>query len=753
MRGSSLIGCCSRLAIFAAAMSGAAMSSAQEIAAQGTTANAESADDIVVTAQKREERLQDVPISIRAIGAKELGRLGEGSLQGFAGFAPSLNLVEQGPSRTQITIRGVSTGDLRFDRPELRETVGLYLDETPISTQIVSPNLGLLDIERIEVLRGPQGTLYGAGSLSGTIRMITRRPDLDAVSGNVSASGSYTEHGGFNYETTGVLNVPLATDVAGIRAAGFYRYQDGFIDNITTGRDNINDTREYGGRLSLRVLPTTRLTVDGTLVYQRTKLGGDFSFREEAGDLKETTTIREPSASRLFISALTLGYDLGPVSLTSITSYFRKRTTFDLNAGGFSEFITGVEDDIDGPTRTQFRQNEFTQELRLSSVGEGMLTYTVGGFYQNQDNGFSQSVDFPGIDAAGGFDSTAFGARRDQVFGSNIILKTRQIAVFGEATLAIVPQLQVTLGGRYFDVRQNSSTFFFGILSASPGTRDAFRFKENGFNPKVNVTYKVTPDHLVYAEASKGFRLGGTNEPIPASICGGDLAALGFSEPPPSFESDTLWNYEAGAKTSWAGGRLTVNAAVYRIDWKKPPLAADLRCGFSTLINAGKFKITGAELDIEARPIDGLVLRGGAAYNRGQLAGDLPVLGGIDGDRIPQTPKWTLNASGDYDFPLVSGGSRGFVHLDWRYVGNRVTLFPNSPNYSGFFRLPSYNLVGFRAGATLGRWTVEAFVDNVFDERAILNKTNFARAFDENPGTAIYTNRPRTGGLKASLPF
>ena len=740
---------CSQLALVALSMSIGTAGSAQDVTAAADGAGA--AEDIVVTAQKREERLQDVPISIRALGSKEIGRLGEGNLQGFSGFVPSLNLIEQGPSRTQITMRGVSTGDLRFDRPELRETVGLYLDETPISTQIVSPNLGLLDIERIEVLRGPQGTLYGAGSLSGTIRMITRKPELDSVSGSASATGSVTRFGGFNYETTGVLNVPLVADLAAIRAAGFYRYQDGFIDNITTGEDNINDTRDYGGRLSLRVVPTPEFTIDGTLVYQRTTQGGDFSFRAEEGDLEETTTIEEPSASRLFIGVLTLGYDAGWATLTSVTSYFRKRSEFALNAGGFSEFITGVEDDIDGPTTTFFRQNEFTQELRLSSA-LGRLTYTIGGFYQHQDNGFSQSADLPGIDAAGGFDSTDFGARPDQVFGSDITLKTRQIALFGEATFKVIESLELTLGGRYFDVRQDSSTFFFGVLSASPGERNDFRFSEDGFNPKVNLTYRVTPDHLVYVQASKGFRLGGTNQPIPASICGQELADLGFSSPPDSFKSDSLWNYEAGAKTSWADGRFTANAAVYRIDWTNPPLAVDLRCGFSTLINAGKFRINGAEMDLEARPVPGLVLRGGGAYNNGRLVGDLPVLGGLDGDRVPQTPRWTLNASGDYDFAL-GADSRGFVHANWRYVGDRYTLFPNSPNYSGVFRLPAYHLVGIRAGALFGRWSVEAFVDNLFDERAVLNQTAFARAFDENPGTAIYTNRPRTGGVKASIAF
>lgn len=364
-------------------------------------------------------------------------------------------------------------------------------------------------------------------------------------------------------------------------------------------------------------------------------------------------------------------------------------------------------------------------------------------------------MDFPGIDAAGGFDGVDFGARPDQVFGSNIQLDAKQYSLFGEASLDLTDRLAVTVGGRYFSVKQNSDTLFFGVLAATPGISESFKFKEDGFNPKINLSYKLSDDQLVYAQAAKGFRLGGTNQPVPQAPCGAELAALGFDQPPPSFASDTLWNYEVGAKTSLAGGRITANAALYYIDWKKPPLAVDLQCGFSTLINAGQFKIYGAELDLEARPAEGVVLRAGAAYNHGELSGALPVLGGIDGDRVPQTPKWTFNASADYDFPLAIGGdgTRGFVHVDYRFVGNRVTNFPGSPNYSGYFRLPSYNLVGFRAGATLGGVTLEAFLDNAFDERAVLNETRFVRAYDENPGTAIYTNRPRTGGIKASVAF
>ena len=712
-------------------------------------------EEIVVTAQKREQSVQDVPISLRVLSEKELGRLGADSMADFAGFVPALELVGQGPSRTQVTMRGVTTGDLRFDRPQIRETVGLYLDESPISTQVVSPDLGLLDIERIEVLRGPQGTLYGAGSLSGTVRMITRKPNTRDFELRGGLTVSDTHKGTTNYAGDVVLNVPLSADVAGLRFVGAYKDDGGYIDNRSTGRDNINDLKQASGRLALRVTPSERLTVDASVTAQDTDLGGDFSYRLEAGDLIELTPQREPASSDVFLPSVVVNYDAGPVVLTSVTSYFRKNSKFELNAGGFPPLLLGGPTEIDGAVITEFQQREWSQELRVTSAGDDRLQYTVGVFLQRQDNGFGQDLTYPGIDDALGAPGSDFQAKPDQVFNSDIELLTKQYALFGEATLDVTDALSLTLGGRAFRADQDSTVRFVGLLAVPRVGTTKFSTNEDGFNPKFNVTYRLTGDDLVYAQAAKGFRLGGTNEPVPDTLCADDLANLGFASAPESFESDSLWNYEIGAKTSWAGGRLLLNAAAYVIDWEKPPLAVDLLCGFSTIVNAGAFDINGAEFDLEARPIEGLTLRLGGAYNDGRLNGDLPPLGGVDGDRIPMSPRTTFNASVDYDFPLPAAGAdaSAFVHANFRYVDDRVTLFPANPSYVGYFDLPSYELVGLRAGLQWERWSVEAFADNVFDERPNLNQTLFYRAFDKIPGTAIVTSRPRTIGLRLAFTY
>jgi iron complex outermembrane recepter protein len=712
-------------------------------------------EEIIVTAQKREQSLQDVPISIRALSEKELGRLGANGLQDFAGFAPSLSMIGQGPIRAQVTIRGVSTGDLRFDRAQIRETVGLYLDETPISTQVVSPDLGLLDIERIEVLRGPQGTLYGAGSLSGTVRLITRKPNLQEMETRGDATVLNTAKGTTGYGLSSVINVPLSTDVAGFRLAVSHRDEGGYIDNLTTGRDDINDLQQTGARASLRVLPNDRLTLDASLVHQKTELGGDFSYRAEAGDLNELTPSEEPSESKVLLPSLVVSYDFDSVVLTSATSFFRKDTSFRLNSGGFAPLLVGGPTTIDGDVVTQFEQREISQEIRLASNALDGWSYTVGAFYQDQDNGFGQDLTFSGIDAALGLSGPDFGAAPDQVYVSDISLRTRQYSLFGEVSFELTERLAATVGGRAFRVEQDSDVWFAGLLAVPRVGTEHFALEEDGFNPKVNLTYRLSDDALVYAQAAKGFRLGGTNEPVPEAQCSGDLADLGFTRAPRSFESDSLWNYEAGAKTALLDGRLTLNGAAYVIDWKRPPLGVDLLCGFSTIVNAGAFGIAGAEVDLEARPVSGLTLRAGGAYNRGELDGDLPPLGGQDGDRIPMTARLTYNASVDYEFPLpVGGGSvEGFVHLDYRYTGDRVTLFPANPSYVGYYKLPAYDLVGVRGGVAWDHWSVELFVDNVLDERAELNRTDFYRGFDTIPGTAIVSNRPRTYGLKVAFAY
>jgi outer membrane receptor protein involved in Fe transport len=297
-------------------------------------------------------------------------------------------------------------------------------------------------------------------------------------------------------------------------------------------------------------------------------------------------------------------------------------------------------------------------------------------------------------------------------------------------------------------------TDFRGSLNGGT-TINNFRQKDQGFNPKFNLAYQHDRDDMVYAQAAEGFRLGGTNENIPSAACSAELAANGLPNQPEAFKSDSLWSYELGAKTSLAGGALFVSGAAYQIDWKRPPQSVDLGCGFSTIVNAGAYKVRGIEFDIEFRPAKGWIVRGGGGYNDGRLVGDLLLVGGADGNRVPQTPRTTFNVAIDRDFAftLAKHPVRSFMHADYRYVGERVTLFPGSTSLTGYYSLPAYGVLNLRTGISWDKVSLELFAENALDKRAVMNKTGFARAFSDIAGVAVYSNRPRTLGMKLGAQF
>src|SRR5262245_45177824 len=273
-------------------------------------------EEIIVTASKRAESIQDVPLSIRALGDEELRRMGADSLEDYAGVTPGLQLTGT-RSNSQIIVRGVTTGPVNHDQTEIKETVGVYLDETPIAVQRYSPNLKLFDLERIEVLRGPQGTLYGAGSMAGAIRMITRKPQLDRFAAETRAMVSSTEDGGMSDSFDGMVNMPLIEDVLGIRAVGFYRDVGGYIDNIAIGDDDSNSELSRGGRLAARWTPNEDLTVDSLVFFQQSDFRAISQYAAEAGELDTYVAEREPIHDRNLIASLSATQQLAPFDLTA----------------------------------------------------------------------------------------------------------------------------------------------------------------------------------------------------------------------------------------------------------------------------------------------------------------------------------------------------------------------------------------------------------------------------------------------------
>ena len=718
---------------------------AQTAAPTSGSSQADQADDngaIVVTARKRTESVQKIPESIRAITAQDLQRLGADSLEGYAGVTPSLQLTGT-RAATQVVVRGVTTGPVNQDQSQIKETVGIYLDETPIAVQRYNPNLRLFDIERIEVLRGPQGTLYGAGSMAGAIRMITKKPQARSVEAEVEASAATVTHGSEDYSLDGMVNLPLVSDVLAIRAVGSYRRDAGYIDNISRDVSDANSGDAYVGRVALRYTPKSPFSLDTMLLWQDTKYRTASTYAAEAGLLKANAVQFEPSHDRLFIASATGRYEGGFGDITVVGSYLRKKYSYDIEAGSFPSFVTGGHEDLGAVADNYSNQRNYSIEARLASKPDSKLRWIVGAFYQHSKNAFGQDATVPGVDAISGIDSTQFGADPDQLYFSAIDIREKQLALFGEVSVPITEKLTLSLGGRQFFAWQNSSVDFEGIFAFPNIGVTRAKNREDGFNPKVNLSYEIDNDRLLYVQASKGFRLGGTNEPVPQPLCTADLQARGFDEAPTSFKSDSLWNYEAGAKTSWLGRRLTINASVYRIDWKSPQVTAQLACGFNVFVNAGGLRIHGAELETSVRPVDGLTLTAGGAYTDSQLTSDLPFVNGNKGDHAPYTPRWTFNTSADFRQNL-SDELEAFAFINYQHTGRRNQNF--NPLDPANVVLPAYGSLNARIGLNSDRWSVELFGQNLTNSLGELNRR--FTPFSYIPATLVTVVKPRTVGVK-----
>ena len=722
---------------------------AQE-AAPGSEADAGEAtgNEIVVTARKRTETLQDIPSSIAALGAEQLGKLGADSLEEFAGQTPGLSLTGN-RANSQIVLRGVTTGPVNQDQAEIKETVGLYLDESPIAVQRFSPNLKLYDLDRVEVLRGPQGTLYGAGSMAGAIRLITRKPDASAFEASAKGQLALIDHGGTTRTIDAMVNIPVVTDVLAVRAVGFYKHNAGFIDNVVTGENNVNSEVSKGGRIAARITPGPATTIDAMLSYQHSRHNARSVYAEEAGYLNTTVAVNEPYVDKNLTAALTVNQEFDPFDVTLVGSYRNKKLNYLIETGSFVSFVAPNYRDLPlGVIRNSADQEDYSAELRLASKADSPVQWTIGAFYEDKANAFAQNLTVAGVDASGGFDSTTFGAAKDQLYVSAIDLKERQVAIFGEVVVPVGDHLKATVGGRYFDAKQRSSVRFGGIFADPNIGTFPFRNSESGFNPKFNLSYEFDRDHMIYAQAAKGFRLGGTNEPVPATSCAADLAARGLAKAPDSYKSDSLWNYEVGAKTSWLDRALTVNVSAYHIDWKNPQVTAQLGCGFNIFVNAGGLKIDGGELETVIRPTDGLTIRGGFGYTNSRLTEDLAFVSGRKGDHAPFVPKWTMSGSIDYTHDL-SDDLEGFVFLS--YQGNDVRNTRFNPTLAANSRLPAYDIINARVGVTADRWSLELFVENLGNSRGLTNRNFYPFALTAMTQMEVVT--PRTIGIDVSAKF
>jgi outer membrane receptor protein involved in Fe transport len=737
-------------------------------------ARSDQMQSVTVTAQKRKEDASKVPISMSVLGGEELQAQHITDITDVTRAVPNVSFSSQGlggagPGLSNIEMRGVASS-------AGSNTTGIYLDDVSMTTRNIF-SLGaaepkFFDLERIEVLRGPQGTLYGAGSMGGTVKFISNQPDLRESTTNLTSEVSSTQGGGVNYQLTAVHNAPLIPGELAVRIGVLQGRTSGYIDQVDSSghqvASNINWERDSVLRLGVKWRPTAQLNIAPSLFYQEVHTGDiDASYLDLAPN-KTSKTVREPGVDKLTVPSVTVGYDFGQTNLTSVSSYFQRifNRTQDgtaVNSEYIGSVLNGLPDSPVGlgdavgvlPSAVLLNNRvfQFSQELRLASKDyapdESPLTWIVGTYFSNlrtalYDNepvyGITDTFASFGADPA---DPNLLGSAtpNDMVYQSLRRYKTTQSALFGEAIYHFTPSFYGTVGARYIKSKDSlvqDLNYYFAdgpqhIQREASGT---------AVTPKFALTWEVNHNQTVYANAAKGARLGSENRFIPTGVCGQDLKNQGLTDGvPPSYGPDSLWSYELGSKSKLLDNRLNVNLAAFYIDWKK--LQQDVQlpiCGFDYETNIGGAKSVGFEFEVKGKPNANLTLGVAGGYTKAEVTSDVALLNVKSGDPVAGVPRYNVSMTADYNF-AISGAVSGFVRGSSAWVGaSHGSLVKTDPDYSR----PGYNTVNLSAGTNYDTWQISIFAKNLFNDQKVIQRPNVEFV---NEG---YRLRPRTVGISLS---
>jgi outer membrane receptor protein involved in Fe transport len=765
-------------------------------AALAQQSNTDDDRDIVVTASKREENLQDVPLAITAIGTERLDELQVKEFQDVVKFLPSVTIQTLAPGFSQVYFRGVASGENANHSTSL-PTVGTYLDEMPITTIQGALDIHAYDFARVEALAGPQGTLYGASSMAGTIKLVTNRPDTSGTYGSAGLELNTVSHGGIGGVAEGFVNARLS-DRAALRLVGWYRHDAGYIDNIAGSRTypssgvtqtnddlvekDYNTVDTYGARLALGIELDDDWTIRPTLMGQIQKADGSFAQERSSAVTRSLQTVQynpERSDDKWIQAALTIEGKIGSWDLTVTGGHLRRKTLTDSDYSDYAYFYDALfgsgaylydnAGDVISPNQyiqgiDRYRRN--FGEIRVASPADARIRFIGGLFYQRQSHNIEQHYIIDNLS-----DDQQVPTTIDNIWLTKQLRVDRDYAAFGELSFDITEKLTLTGGGRLYKF-DNSLVGFFGynnpgfssnpvyacqgpaVVDGSPCTNLDKRTKKTDFIHKLNLTYKFTDDVMMYATWSRGFRPGGINRR-------GSL---------PPYGSDTLDNYELGWKTSF--GPVRFNGAVYQEDWKNIQLSFLGANGLSEVRNAGIARIRGLEADVSYRA-GGFSLGIGGSYNDATIRRDFCAIANADfdcttpgnaelapsGSRLPVTAKFKGNAVARYEFPI--SGLDGHVQFAVNHIGKRRSDLRTLENdIVGDFK--AYTTADFSIGVKGEGWDAELFATNLFDSRGVINsavqcgETVCGDADgDTANGGVFYDNviRPRLIGIKVSKDF
>ena len=761
--------------------------------------------DIVVTAQRRAENLQDVPIAITAMGTETLDELQVDEFNDYARLVPSLSFRSLGPGSANVYFRGVSSGENANHSASL-PSVGTYLDEQPITTITGALDLHIFDIARVEALAGPQGTLYGASSQAGTVRIITNRPDTSSLYGEVGLELNTVAHGDFGGTLEGFVNAPLSSNAA-LRVVAWYRRDGGYIDNIpgtlvfpsleaqqgtaaatftnaALVEEDYNDVETYGARAALRLELNENWTVMPTIMGQRQLSHGSFTEESGLGPLQVAQFNPERANDRWYQAALTIEGRIGNFDLTYAGAYMQRQIDgrfdyvdyayfYDVVAG-YGAYFYDNGGNLVNPNQYIVSDDSFrrmSHELRVTSPAERPVRLVAGIFYQRQSHSIEQNYIIDNI-----ADAITVPGTDSNIWLTQQLRVDRDYAIFGELAWDIIPALTLTGGIRVYHY-DNSLRGFFGfsdgyssgtgvaacfgppVVPQSPCTNLDKETSDTDFIHRLNLTWRITDDHLLYATWSRGFRPGGLNRR-------GTL---------PPYGADFISNYELGLKTSWADNRVRFNVALYQLDWDNIQLSFLGQNGLTEIRNAGNARIRGIEFDLSARPVPGLTLSLGGAYNDAEITEDFCLIANpqfdctlgadLDGDGIPEpnallapagtrlpiTARFKGNARIRYEFD-AGNEWEGHVQLTASHEGSR-TRDLRLAQRDIYGNLRATNIVDFSTGLRRGDWNADFFVRNVFDARGALGSAIQCNEAVCGPKIYTFVNTPRTIGIRVGRRF
>jgi len=764
------------LAVLVAGLVGPVSASAQSTAPSAAD-DADQIPEIVVTAQKREQRIQDIPLSVTAISGDDMERAGARDLHDILLSIPGVSYSGGEPGQSRYAIRGISTA-------ASSPTVGIYLDDVSLIT-IGTAFSGatdpmLVDLARVEVLKGPQGTLYGGSAMGGAIKYVSRQPVMNEFSVTAQGGVASVQHGGVSYSGESFVNLPVIDNKLAVRVGGAYRLDAGYVDNVPNaqvqewaqsastppapftpvtygsqsnfGRDRANQRSTFTARLSAKYTPDDSLVILPIATIQRSDKANPDDFFTNLPQFQNSVRFNQPTRDDLSVYSLNVSKQFAGLTLTSLTGYVDRSIEWDRD---YSLFIAGLVPALlanNSYNASNTSSRTFTQELRLASSDAQPLKWVVGVYYSHQRDDLYQTVDTVG---AGDF----FGTGTDVTYLGDQLTYTTQEAAFGDVTYALTPKWELSAGLRWFDIKQKVDGNFDGVFNGGHSEVDGKRSTDVGVTPKYSLTYRPMDNHLLYGTASKGFRQGGPNRfNTDSPLCEPDFARLGITRAPDSFQADSLWTYELGSKNEFGQMRSVVNAAVYYTDWKKIQQQVNLNsCGFQFVGNVGAATVKGAELSAESALGSGVSVGGTASYADTQITQSAPGVSAQVGQPVLDTPKWMGSLYGDYRF-LNGAGWTGNFRAEYQYHGANLRQFeslatvtypngalgeiPDATQIQAAYHVVNANFI-FVHGAAQYR----LYIDNLTDAAPYLD---FFRSSGVSSATTL---RPRTIGVGVKMTF